>query len=162
IRSMYHNCEKKSGVVWSSGKGDPRVTPVGRFLRRSHFDELPQLLNIFKGDMTLVGPRPERPEFVPQLERAVPRYRERLLIPPGVTGLAQVHLGPDTDLSSVERKLAFDLYYAQEVGLWMDIKIVLATAFHVLLPYTPSRWFFRLTPALCAESVGTRIRESGS
>src|SRR6185503_17280414 len=82
-------------------KGDPRVTPLGRFLRQTHLDELPQLWNVLRGDMALIGPRPERPEFVPQLEAAIPRYRERLLVLPGVTGLAQIHLGPDTDLAKI-------------------------------------------------------------
>lgn len=161
LRSMYHNCEKISGAMWSR-TGDPRVTPIGRFLRRSHIDELPQLWNILKGEMSLIGPRPERPEFVPQLEQAIPRYRERLLVLPGVTGLAQIHLGPDTDLASVERKLAFDLYYIKTLGFWNDLKILLATSIHVFWPYLPSKWFFSLDAKSCADAVGTRIRESGS
>lgn len=160
LRSMYHKCETLSGAVWSS-KGDPRVTPVGRFLRRSHIDELPQLWNILCGDMSLVGPRPERPEFVPQLEQAIPRYRDRLLVLPGVTGLAQIHLGPDTDLASVERKLAFDLYYVKTLGAWNDLKIIVATAIHVLRPFAPSRWFFSLDARTCADAIGMRIREAG-
>lgn len=159
LRSMYHNCEQMSGIVWSK-TGDPRVTPIGRFLRRSHVDELPQLWNILRGDMSLVGPRPERPEFVPQLEAAIPRYRERLLVLPGVTGLAQVHLGPDTDLASVERKLAMDLYYIKTMSFWNDLKIVITTALHVLMPYRPSGWFFRLTPQICADQLGMQIRKS--
>jgi lipopolysaccharide/colanic/teichoic acid biosynthesis glycosyltransferase len=111
------------------------------------------LWNILKGDMSLVGPRPERPEFVPQLEAAIPRYRERLLVLPGVTGLAQVHLGPDTDLASVERKLAFDLYYVKNLGFWMDLRVVLATVVHVVKPFVANRWFFRLTPQTCAQAL---------
>src|SRR2546425_895128 len=83
---------------------DPPVTPVGRFLRATYLDELPQLWNVLLGDMSLVGPRPERPEFVPSLEQAVPCYHDRLLIRPGLTGLAQLQLPPDTDLESVRRK----------------------------------------------------------
>jgi lipopolysaccharide/colanic/teichoic acid biosynthesis glycosyltransferase len=152
IRSMYHNCELGTGAQWSR-KGDPRVMPVGRFLRRTHIDELPQLWNIFKGEMSLIGPRPERPEFVPQLELAIQHYRDRLLVLPGVTGLAQVHLGPDTDLASVERKLMFDLYYIKRLGLWMDLRILLATAFHVAKPFVASRWIFGLIHQRCAEEV---------
>src|SRR5205814_291249 len=87
LRSMYEYCENHSGPLWSS-KDDPRVTPLGRFIRRTHIDELPQLWNILRGDMSLIGPRPERPEFLPKLETIVPRYRERLRVRPGVTGLA--------------------------------------------------------------------------
>src|SRR5262245_48861603 len=134
IRSMHHNCETVSGAMWSR-QGDPRVMPLGRFLRRTHLDELPQLWNVLTGDMGLIGPRPERPEFVPQLEAAIPRYRERLLVLPGVTGLAQLHLGPDSDLPGVERKLAMDLYYVKHLSWWMDLRILLATAVHVLKPY---------------------------
>jgi lipopolysaccharide/colanic/teichoic acid biosynthesis glycosyltransferase len=156
VRSMYHDCERRTGPQWSQ-KGDPRVMPVGRFLRRTHLDELPQLWNVLKGDMSLIGPRPERPEFVPQLEAALPRYRERLLVLPGVTGLAQVHLGPDTDLASVERKLAFDLYYVKTLGVWADARLLAATALHVVRPYAFQRLFFRLCPRRCAEAV-TRPR----
>jgi lipopolysaccharide/colanic/teichoic acid biosynthesis glycosyltransferase len=152
IRSMYHNCEVGTGAQWSR-KGDPRVMPVGRFLRRAHIDELPQLWNIFKGEMSLVGPRPERPEFVPQLELAIEHYRDRLLVLPGVTGLAQIHLGPDTDLASVERKLSFDLYYIKHLSFWADLRIILATAFHVVKPFVANKWFFRLTPPVCAEDI---------
>ena len=104
IRTMIHDCERLTGARWLT-PGDCRVTPIGRFLRATHLDELPQLWNILRGEMSLVGPRPERPEIVPQLERVLPAYRERLRVRPGVTGLAQVQLAPDTDLESVRRKL---------------------------------------------------------
>jgi lipopolysaccharide/colanic/teichoic acid biosynthesis glycosyltransferase len=131
LRTMAHDCEKLSGPCWSA-EGDPRVTPVGRFLRRTHLDELPQLWNVVRGDMGLVGPRPERPEFVGALERAVPRYRERMLVKPGVTGLAQVQLPADTDLASVRRKLAYDLYYIHKMSAWLDLRILLGTALKVV------------------------------
>jgi lipopolysaccharide/colanic/teichoic acid biosynthesis glycosyltransferase len=131
IRTMRHNCERESGPRWSTA-GDTRITPVGRFLRRTHLDELPQLFNVLRGEMSLVGPRPERPEFATQLEKAIPHYADRLLVKPGITGLAQVQLPPDTDLDSVRRKLARDLYYVQNVGLWLDLQIVLGTFVYVL------------------------------
>jgi lipopolysaccharide/colanic/teichoic acid biosynthesis glycosyltransferase len=159
LRSMYHNCERATGAQWSR-KGDPRVTPLGRILRRTHVDELPQLWNILKGDMSLVGPRPERPEFVPQLEQAIAFYRDRLLVLPGVTGLAQIHLGPDTDLASVERKLLFDLYYIKHLSFWFDLRILLTTAVHVVQPFVADKWFFRLSPQRCAEAVFVRGQKS--
>ena len=130
IRTMYHNCEKFSGPRWAV-PNDPRITAVGRFLRRTHLDELPQLWNVLRGDMALVGPRPERPEFIPVLERAIPHYRDRLLVRPGITGLAQVYLPADTDLGSVRRKLAYDLYYLRHLGPWLDLRLVLCTTIHV-------------------------------
>ena len=143
IRTMVHDCERTSGPRWAA-PGDERVTAVGRFLRRTHLDELPQLWNVLRGDMSLVGPRPERPEFVPQLEKVIPHYRQRMLVPPGLTGLAQVQLPPDTDLSSVRRKLAYDLHYVKSIGLWLDVRIVLVTVCHVLgLPLAFARLFFR-------------------
>jgi len=97
---------------------------------------LPQLWNVLCCEMSLVGPRPERPEFVSQLERAVPLYRHRLLVRPGVTGLAQVQLPADTDLASVRRKLAYDLYYVKHMGFFMDMRIIGCTAFHMVgVPY---------------------------
>jgi lipopolysaccharide/colanic/teichoic acid biosynthesis glycosyltransferase len=152
IRSMYDNCEQYSGARWSQA-GDPRVMPLGRILRRTHLDELPQLWNVLRGDMSLIGPRPERPEFVPQLEQAIPYYRDRLLVLPGVTGLAQIHLGPDTDLESVERKLMFDLYYIKRLSFWNDLRILLATSIHVIKPFIADRWFFRLSAETCAADV---------
>src|SRR5262245_1281676 len=131
IRTMVHNCESDSGARWAT-EGDPRITQAGRFLRATHLDELPQLWNVLKGDMSLVGPRPERPEFIPHLEQAIPHYRERLLVRPGVTGLAQIQLPADTDLASVQRKLAYDLYYVHRVSLWLDARILLGTAGKIL------------------------------
>lgn len=131
IRTMTHNCEKLTGVRWST-PGDARVTRVGWFLRRLHIDELPQLWNILRGEMSLVGPRPERPEFVVQLETAIPRYRERLLVRPGLTGLAQLQLPPDTDLQSVKRKLAYDLFYLERLGPVLDLRLLFGTAFYLL------------------------------
>ncbi|HVS37514.1 MAG TPA: sugar transferase [Gemmataceae bacterium] len=142
IRSMVHDCEKASGVQWSR-PGDPRVTRVGAFLRKTHLDELPQLWNVLRGDMSLVGPRPERPEFTPALERAIPHYRDRIAVRPGVTGLAQVQLPPDTDLASVRLKLIYDIYYIHNRGLWMDLRLVACTAVHMLgVPYAVLRSLF--------------------
>jgi len=135
IRTMTRDCEKKSGPCWAT-PSDPRITPVGRFLRRTHLDELPQLWNVLRGEMSLVGPRPERPEFVPALEQAIPHYRDRLLVRPGVTGLAQVQLPADTDMDSVRRKLAYDLYYIRHLGLWLDLRLILCTGVRMLgLPF---------------------------
>jgi lipopolysaccharide/colanic/teichoic acid biosynthesis glycosyltransferase len=130
VRTMYQDAERISGAAWSK-PGDSRITPLGRFLRKTHLDELPQLWNVLRGDMSMVGPRPERPEFVPQLEVAVPYYRVRLLVRPGVTGLAQVQLPPDTDLESVRVKLAYDIDYIRKVSFLFDVKICWATALHV-------------------------------
>ncbi len=144
IRTMAHECEKQSGARWSTTH-DPRVTPVGRFLRRTHLDELPQLWNVIRGDMSLIGPRPERPEFVPALQQAIPHYSDRLLVRPGVTGLAQVQLPADTDMESVRRKLAYDLYYVRQVNVWLDLRILVCTAFKVLgVPFHILRGLFHL------------------
>ena len=126
IRTMHRDSERHSGATWSL-PGDPRITPVGRVLRSTHLDELPQLINVLLGEMSLVGPRPERPEFLPRLERAFPDYRRRLAVRPGVTGLAQVQQPPDTGLESVRRKLAYDLSYVDGMGPWLDLRIILAT-----------------------------------
>ena len=123
FRSMLVDAEA-SGPVWAAGAEDPRVTPVGRFLRRTHLDELPQLLNVLAGHMSLVGPRPERPTFVEQLDREIPRYDERLLIKPGMTGLAQVHYRYDQTIADVKRKLRFDLLYVKRMCLLLDLRIL--------------------------------------
>ncbi|MFO0891112.1 MAG: sugar transferase [Isosphaeraceae bacterium] len=156
IRSMIHDCEKRSGPQWS-GPGDPRVTLVGRFLRKSHVDELPQLINVLRGEMSLVGPRPERPPFVAQLQKALPHYRERLAVPPGITGLAQIQLGPDTELSSVAAKLICDLHYIQNLSVGLDLSIMLVTPLRLVgVPFPALRWLLGL-PAVrdlectCAE-----------
>ena len=131
LRTMYHNCESATGPRWST-PGDARITLLGRILRRTHIDELPQLWNVVRGDMSLIGPRPERPEFIPGLAEKLPHYTERLLVKPGMTGLAQVQLPPDTDLESVRRKLAYDLYYVRYVSPWLDLRILAGTCFYLL------------------------------
>jgi lipopolysaccharide/colanic/teichoic acid biosynthesis glycosyltransferase len=129
---MFYNCESLTGPKWST-PGDSRVTLIGRFLRKTHIDELPQLWNVLRGEMSLVGPRPERPEFAAGLEKALPLYSNRLLVRPGITGLAQIQLPPDIDIKSVRRKLAHDLYYVRTLSPWMDIRILLATALGLLM-----------------------------
>jgi lipopolysaccharide/colanic/teichoic acid biosynthesis glycosyltransferase len=131
LRTMSHNCEGKTGPLWST-PGDPRVTNLGRFLRKTHLDELPQLWNILHGDISLVGPRPERPEFIPQLAKDIPHYKQRLSVRPGLTGLAQVRLPPDVDVDSVRRKLVHDIYYVHKASLWLDLRILAATALKVV------------------------------
>ena len=126
IRTMRVDAEAASGPVWTQ-QNDPRITPVGRWVRGLHLDELPQLINVLKGDMSLIGPRPERPEFTQKLAVAIPGYLDRLAVCPGVTGLAQINLPPDTDLDSVRRKLVLDLAYVREGGLWLDVRIFACT-----------------------------------
>src|SRR5262245_27979563 len=139
IRSMTHDCEKQSGVKWSN-KGDSRVTRVGRILRKTHLDEMPQLVNILRGEMSLVGPRPERPEIVATLEQVLADYTDRLTARPGLTGLAQLQLPPDTDLESVRRKLQYDRHYVENGSLWMDLRLLVSTGFHLVrLPFAVSR-----------------------
>jgi len=132
LRSMHCDAEATSGPVWCSPSGDPRVTPLGYWLRRLHLDELPQLYNVACGEMALVGPRPERPEFVKILGEQIPGYMERLEVLPGITGLAQVNLPPDTDFDSVRRKLVLDQEYIQTANLMLDARIILCTVLRVL------------------------------
>src|SRR5262249_18845124 len=154
LRTMTHDCERHSGARWAM-PGDPRVTPFGAFLRKTHLDELPQLWNVLRGDMSLVGPRPERPEFVPTLAQSIPHYRERLRVKPGVTGLAQVRLPADTDLESVRRKLAYDLYYVKHMGPWLDTRLVLCTLFKMLgLPFRLLAAMFWLPRAPVSDRPG--------
>ena len=142
LRTMRNDCEKLTGPQWAARGRDPRVTRIGNFLRKTHLDELPQLYNVFRGDMTLVGPRPERPEFVAQLEQVIPCYKSRLQIRPGVTGMAQVLLPPDVDFHSVRTKLMYDLFYLRDTNFWIDLKIMTCTVFKVLhIPPTLSRKF---------------------
>ena len=130
FRTMRVDAEA-TGPQWAAGKDDPRLTRLGGFLRRTHLDELPQIFNVLKGDMSLVGPRPERSCFVDELHRAIPSYDERLYIRPGMTGLAQVHYRYDTSLADVRRKLRFDLLYIRHMCLALDAKILVWTAFVV-------------------------------
>lgn len=129
LRTMIHKSEVATGPVWSS-PGDPRVTRVGRWLRDTHLDEMPQLWNVVRGEMSLFGPRPERPEIAEQIERWLPEYRDRLAVRPGIAGLAQVILPPDADLMSVRRKLSYDLRYIAGVGPVMDVRVACATVLH--------------------------------
>ena len=158
LRTMAHDCERLTGPQWAAKAGDPRVTRLGHFLRRSHLDELPQLWNVIKGEMSLVGPRPERPEFVAKLEREIAGYRERTRVSPGITGLAQVQLPADETSDDVRRKVRYDLYYVRNMGPVLDLKILAGTAFKVLgIPFDQIRSLLKFTginsPVLAPEAV---------
>jgi lipopolysaccharide/colanic/teichoic acid biosynthesis glycosyltransferase len=131
IRTMGCDAEASTGPVWTT-RNDPRVTRVGRVLRKLHLDEFPQLLNVVKGEMALVGPRPERPEFVRVLGRQIPAYMNRLAVRPGITGLAQINLPPDSDVTSVHRKVILDLEYIERAGLFIDARMFLCTFVRLL------------------------------
>jgi lipopolysaccharide/colanic/teichoic acid biosynthesis glycosyltransferase len=130
LRTMSHECESLTGPRWSM-PGDPRVTPVGRWLRRLHLDELPQLVNVLRGEMSLVGPRPERPEIVENLRKLVPGYDRRHAVKPGITGFAQVHLPPDSCLRSVKNKVAYDRFYLLRSGVRMEAAVLACTLLKV-------------------------------
>ena len=126
FRTMVPDAESGIGPVWAV-VDDPRITRVGRVLRSTRLDELPQLINVVRGDMRLVGPRPERPHFVGRLAEGVPKYRDRLQVPPGITGLAQVERSYDSDLEDVRTKLQYDLFYIENRRPILDLKIILKT-----------------------------------
>ena len=125
LRTMGVDAEK-DGAVWSP-QNDPRVTPVGRFLRKYRIDEIPQLFNVLRGEMSFVGPRPERPEFFNELARQVPLFQERLMVQPGITGWAQVNYPYGATVDDTRRKLEFDLYYMKNMSLFLDLFILLDT-----------------------------------
>lgn len=126
FRSMYMDSEK-AGRAIRAGADDPRVIPWCRWMRMSHIDEIPQLFNILRGEMSLVGPRPERPELFEELSREVPDFERRLAVKPGLTGMAQIYNGYDVDNDSVKRKLEMDLEYIEKMSLKLELKLLFAT-----------------------------------
>ena len=127
FRSMVSDAEKLTGPVWAKEQ-DPRATRVGRFLRKSHLDEIPQLLNVLRGDMSMVGPRPERPQIFGDLVAQIPEYKLRCRTLPGITGIAQIKNGYDDSLQSAARKIQYDLFYIRNGSALLDLKIMMATA----------------------------------
>lgn len=131
IRSMTWNCESQTGAVWAT-RNDPRITRIGRFIRATHLDELPQLFNVLDGEMAIVGPRPERPEIIEKLVRDIPGYLDRLEVLPGVTGLAQVCTGADQTIEDVRLKLEYDRLYIRKQSAWLDLRIMFCTILKML------------------------------
>lgn len=125
LRTMRTDSER-AGPVWAAA-GDARATRIGRFLRRTRIDELPQLINVFVGDMSLVGPRPERPEFIDQLAEVLPLYRERHAVPAGLTGWAQINYPYGASLDDARSKLSYDLYYVKKSNFFFDLLIIMQT-----------------------------------
>jgi lipopolysaccharide/colanic/teichoic acid biosynthesis glycosyltransferase len=127
FRTMVPDAERGTGPVWAAD-GDPRITRLGAILRSTHLDEVPQFLNVLRGEMSVVGPRPERPALVERLAASIPGYEDRCAVLPGITGLAQVRSGYDRSIDTVRRKLRYDRYYIRCRGcLSMDLKIMAAT-----------------------------------
>jgi sugar transferase (PEP-CTERM system associated) len=133
FRTMRSDAEAKSGPVWSAGDQDPRITRVGHFMRKTRLDEIPQLWNVLRGDMSLIGPRPERPAFVEQLTRQIPFYGQRHVVKPGVTGWAQVRYSYGASVEDAIEKMQYDLYYVKHMSLMFDLMITLETIKTVVL-----------------------------
>ncbi len=130
FRSMPIEVEKETGPVWA-GKLDKRATPLGSFLRKTSLDELPQLFNVLKGEMSLIGPRPERPMFVDRYKDEIPHYMKKHLVKAGLTGWAQVHGWRGN--TCLHTRIEHDLYYIENWSLWLDIKIIIMTVFRGLV-----------------------------
>jgi lipopolysaccharide/colanic/teichoic acid biosynthesis glycosyltransferase len=130
LRTMRRDAERATGPIWST-PNDSRVTLLGSWLRATHLDELPQLFNVFMGEMSIIGPRPERPEFVNEFVRLIPRYAQRHTVLPGITGLAQVKQGYDSNVDDVQRKLSLDLQYIETASFSQDVKIMFLTVPYV-------------------------------
>ena len=131
LRTMRQDAEKGIGAVWAQ-ENDPRVTSVGRVLRKAHIDEIPQLLNVLKGEMSIVGPRPERPELARDLKTIICDYEKRLQVKPGITGLAQVWHKYDETIEDVKKKIKYDLLYIRRMCLWVDLRVIAQTFVVVL------------------------------
>ncbi|HEY4475567.1 MAG TPA: sugar transferase [Candidatus Paceibacterota bacterium] len=132
FRTMHKNAEE-NGPQWSK-PNDSRITPVGKFLRRTHLDELPQLINIIRGELSLIGPRPERPEFVATLEKEVPYYDLRHLTTPGITGWAQINYRYGSTIEDAYEKLEYDIYFLKNRSFWLDLVIFLKTVKRLFVP----------------------------
>jgi lipopolysaccharide/colanic/teichoic acid biosynthesis glycosyltransferase len=132
FRSMRTDAEAKTGAVWAT-RNDPRVTPLGKWLRKLRLDELPQLFNVLKGDMSMVGPRPERPEFTRLLEEKIPFYRQRTCVKPGLTGWAQINHKYGDTIEDTIAKLEYDLYYIKNLSFALDMYIIFSTVKIVVL-----------------------------
>lgn len=132
FRTMHTEAEQRSGAVWAT-VNDPRVTAAGRILRQYRLDELPQLINVLRGEMNIVGPRPERPTIFASLSETVPNYRLRQRARPGITGLAQIRQQYDSCLDDVKRKVEYDLEYIRRPSFWRDLRIMLETIPVILL-----------------------------
>ena len=126
FRTMHQNAESRTGAVWAQ-KNDPRITRVGKFLRKSRIDEIPQLFNVLKGEMSFIGPRPERPEFIKKLETIIPYYSERHSVKPGITGWAQIKYPYGASVEDAIEKLRYDLFYVKHSSLFLDLLIFLET-----------------------------------
>ena len=135
FRSMYIDAETRSGAVWAT-RGDPRITPLGRFMRKCRIDELPQFINVLKGDMNIVGPRPERPSIFQRLRTDIPDYPIRQMAKPGITGWAQINQCPDLCLDDVRRKVHYDIEYLLRQSLVEDVRIMAKTVPVVLFKLT--------------------------
>jgi exopolysaccharide biosynthesis polyprenyl glycosylphosphotransferase len=133
FRSMVVDAEKHTGPVWAQ-KNDNRITRVGRIIRKIRIDEIPQFYNVLKGEMSIVGPRPERQFFVEKFKKQIPLYANRLRVKPGLTGYAQVKHKYDSSLEDVKEKLKYDLFYIENISLRLDLKIMFRTIFVVLFP----------------------------
>jgi exopolysaccharide biosynthesis polyprenyl glycosylphosphotransferase len=131
FRTMRPECENNSGPLWASCN-DQRITGLGRILRKTRLDELPQFLNVLKGHMSVVGPRPERPEFVSLLKQSIPNYDLRHLLRPGITGWAQINFRYGSSVTDSEEKLCYDLYYVKHGGFWLDMYILVLTIGHLM------------------------------
>jgi lipopolysaccharide/colanic/teichoic acid biosynthesis glycosyltransferase len=131
FRTMEDGAERRSGAVWAM-QDDPRITAVGRWLRRLHLDEIPQFWNVLRGEMSLVGPRPERPEIIRNIIVAIPEYPDRLNVKPGITGPAQICLGYDSSLDDVRRKVRLDLLYASNPTFLLQLRVLALTLFKIL------------------------------
>jgi exopolysaccharide biosynthesis polyprenyl glycosylphosphotransferase len=132
FRSMYADAEARTGAVWAT-RNDPRITPMGRIIRRVRLDELPQLFNVLKGEMAIAGPRPERPEFVKTLSETIPYYRQRHCVKPGITGWAQINYKYGDTIEDTIAKLEYDLYYIKNMSMWLDAYIFFHTVKTMLL-----------------------------
>ncbi len=126
FRTMKTDAEKETGPVWAT-ENDNRLTPIGGFLRKAHIDEIPQFINILKGEMSLIGPRPERPVFVEKFKEQINGYEKRLAVKPGITGLAQVWHRYDETVEDVKKKLKYDLLYVKKMCFWADFGIIMRT-----------------------------------
>ncbi len=132
FRTMKQDAEAKSGPVWAK-ENDPRITSIGAFLRKTHLDELPQFINVLRGEMSLVGPRPERPYFVQEFRKVIPHYDRRLFAKPGITGLAQIKRRYDETIGDVKKKVRYDVLYIRKMCPVLDLMVLALTVKSVVL-----------------------------